>query len=594
MTRDPWDEPHQPGLVLRTWQPPATPARLTACVILRASDVDQLLEHGVSWAPACERILVVLGAWTGGEKPKEVERAARILREHWGARLELVLPPPAGWPDQIAKRSAYFARCRPGEVAFVVDADEELAEGPQALRAEANAAFDVGWVTIAARPRYDRPYGQPRLFRIPDGGLVYRERHYWIWRGPDLVATHTYGGAGWHHERLALTLENRGGRRRAAHHAQYLAERQAVHSPLDEERESREALRILQLGRYDPGLAAYRLHSAINATTREHSFLATNQGDNPFAGPWQYDLRDRPLLRQLASGADVLHCHLDYRCLDGIVGTRVETPIVIHHHGTVYRTDPELWNKLDQRAVLRLASTMDLLRRDVTKTLQWLPNPVPVRLYAAMAAAARPLHLRQETWIAHSPSKPKLKGTGELLASVERLRKKGLKLRVDLITDVPHREALWRKAGCDLCFDSFWLGLQVSGLEAAAMGMPVIAGDPETAAEYQRRLGEVPYTFASPETLDDVLERLVVDTIFQQCERMRVQQYVFDYHDEAAVARRYLELLRPALGPSRGAGRAALIRAEAEERKRLAAQIRTPVQATPLGVNWRLGRGRPL
>lgn len=578
--------------MLRPWTPSPAVRTLVSCTILRASDLPLWLNRSPSWRPAVNRSIVVLGSWSDWmrEDPKETTRSAEQLRE---MGVEVLLPPRGGWRNQVQKRSAYFERLAPGEVGFVIDADETLSEGPDALRQAATAAFDVGWVTIEGRPRYALPYGQPRLFLSPPEGLVYRNRHYWVFsRRGGLVAGHSYGGTGWLHERLPLTLVNRGGPRRPGHQEQYRREGASHRSILDEGRKNIEALRIAQVTTYDAGLAVYRLHSAINSTTRERSLMLSDHTNNPLRGPTQYSLADREQAKQIISQADVVHCHLDYTGLGLAYGHHPDQAVVIHHHGTVYRRDPETANRRDTQASLRLASTMNLLLLDETKTLQWLPNPVPVSLYSRMAAAARAVRRDGEVWIAHSPSKPKLKGTEDLVAAVERLRARHLPVRLQMTTGVPHREALWQKASCDIMFDSFWLGIQVSGIEAAAMGMPVVAGDEDTAQEYLRRLGATPYTFAAPADIEKVIERLVVDTEWRKSEAARVGAYVLEYHDDAAVALRYLELLLAAT-KSGGKWRDVLSSAVRAERKVRATALRqevVPPQKPIPGSHFRMGK----
>lgn len=546
-----WTAAHPTGMSLRPWAPAPSETPIVACVILKLDDLPALLEKSASWSRAVERVVVVLGAWTRREDPKELARARRTLNKHFGSFIEIVDPPEGGWPDQVAKRSAYFERVRPGEIAMVVDADEEIQESAPALRAAAAQAFDVGWITIEAPTRYARPYQQPRLFRMPAQGLKYQHRHYWVYRGDGvLMAKHSYAGPGFLHLRLPITFHNRGGERTPAHEVQWRREDGQAERSLDHTRYKLEPLRIAQIMYYDAGLVAYRLHTAINSTTRERSLMVSSQAadDNPLKGPFQFDLRDKAMARAVLKDADVAHVHISYEALEACGGARAGLPIVIHHHGTVYRNDPELANRLDTRAILRLASTWDLMLRDKTGTLRWLPNPMPVALYRRMAAAARAARGDDGlVRIVHTPSKPKLKGTAELEAAVASLRKRGLPVALDLITNTPHVDALWRKAAGDICFDSFWLGIQCSGLEAAAMGMPVVAGDPAVAEAYQTNVGRIPYTFADEHSLESVLERLVVDTVYRQAQRVAVGSYVLEYHDEAAVALRYLEMLRDAL-----------------------------------------------
>ncbi len=46
----------------------------------------------------------------------------------------------------------------------------------------------------------------------------------------------------------------------------------------------------------------------------------------------------------------------------------------------------------------------------------------------------------------------------------------GIDIEPVLIENMEHGAALRLKASCDAVFDSFWLGMQGSGLEGAAMG----------------------------------------------------------------------------------------------------------------------------
>ena len=80
------------------------------------------------------------------------------------------------------------------------------------------------------------------------------------------------------------------------------------------------------------------------------------------------------------------------------------------------------------------------------------------------------------------------------------------------------------------------------------MGQPVIAGDPVVADRYRAWLGEVPYTYANDEeTLTAALRALVLNPAWRAEEAARVGAYVRSYHDYAAVALRYLDLLDDAL-----------------------------------------------
>lgn len=318
------------------------------------------------------------------------------------------------------------------------------------------------------------------------------------------------------------------------------------------------ALRILQGCGYDPGSAAYRFHSALNETTRHASAFVRWQDANPHSSLRQLDLaRDWPAVRHAVETADVLHCHVDYALFEQAGYTVRRRPgqvIVRHYHGSRPdgRSHPQMGAADDDRVDAVVVGARLSLVAERPDRVHWLPIAVPVARYRAMRVTARlpgaPFR------IAHSPTRRELKGTRAFLAVCERLRAQGLAVQPVLIEGRSHGEALRVKATCDAVFDSFWLGLQGSGLEGAAMGLPVLAGDPDVRALYARETGACPYTFAPTEAaLGEAIERLATDPAYREAEAARVGRYVADVHDYAAVARRYEAILSPSLSTLRGA-----------------------------------------
>ena len=308
---------------------------------------------------------------------------------------------------------------------------------------------------------------------------------------------------------------------------------------------------MLQLGPTDVGMVAYRLHTALNTTTPHAALLATFHARNPYAAPVGYDLgADWGMVQTLFDEADVVHCHLNYAPLAWLerLGAVAGRWVVIHHHGTMYRSKPgpAHYNAMDASwARLRLVSNLELLQYG--EGLHWLPNPMPVAEYRAVRAATTLMTARAFR-VAHSPSKRELKGTERFLATCERMQGRGLAVEPVLIEGLSHAESVRTKATCDAVFDSFWLGMQCSGLEGAALGLPVLAGAYDQ--PYEAALGvPVPYTRVDTEAaLEAALEALVTDAGYRAAEGARVGAFVEAWHDEAAVALRYLNLLDGAVG----------------------------------------------
>lgn len=528
-----------------------TPAgfRVVACLNVW-NDRPALIQTLPTWLDSVDLVVAVDGAYATAGGGLSTDGTREFLAS-LGSKVQLL--DEAG-TTQYAKRNRYLAAGQPGDLLFVVDADEAV-RNAGALRLV--PWLDVGWVRIES-PMYQKPYGQPRLFRWTPG-LEYRGRHHWVYRGAELLAAHQYAGPGFDQRCVNLTLENRRGlghpparaaAKRNHSDVQTKIETPAIAMPSsaasDNAIGARESLRILQLGLYDAGLASSRLHTAINRTT-PHASLWFKEQPGPFGVAGQYStISDSYMLRRASIEADVVHFHLSPLKLTS--RTTATQKIVMHHHGSLLRHDPRrLEKEAKVRSALVLVSNLELLTH--APGGHFLPNPVPVARYRRLRELAgvaewdgsRPFR------IAHSPSKPHRKGSEGLELAVARLNARAGKMfHVELVltTGVSHAEALRAKASCDACFDSFWLGLQCSGLEAAAMGLPVIAGDATVAQRYVQHFGAVPYTFAnSAEELEAVLERLISDAEYRRAEASRVAAYTLKHHDDAAVALRYLDLL---------------------------------------------------
>jgi hypothetical protein len=116
------------------------------------------------------------------------------------------------------------------------------------------------------------------------------------------------------------------------------------------------------------------------------------------------------------------------------------------------------------------------------------------------------------------------------------LRAEGVDIEAVLIEGMDHGEALALKATCDATFDSFWLGMQGSGLEMAAMGGVVIAGDADAARDLERYDEPCPWTFANDgHSLKATLRRLATEPEWAAQEAARVAGYVARWHTYEGV-----------------------------------------------------------
>lgn len=335
------------------------------------------------------------------------------------------------------------------------------------------------------------------------------------------------------------------------------------------ERETLGALKIVAGVGYDPGCAGYRLHTALNVHSKHASAFVRFGDSNPYCSLRQYDGASHALtVRDLLTTADVVHCHVSYLLVNNVgMPPRPDQVLVMHYHGSrpdgaalcdekIPKTDMRLieWDRLRGAHVVGARLSLVEEIRAVCERLslpivpEWMPITVDVDGYRAL----QPIERRPGPFrIAHSPTERSFKGTSEFRRVVARLQAKGLAVEAVLIENRQHGDALKLKADCDAVFDSFWLGMQGSGLEGAAMGLPVIAGDPTVRALHQERFGCCPYTYANDErALEDAIEQLVVDEAWRDAEARRVSHFVLEHHDYPVVARRYEELLAQWTGRS--------------------------------------------
>jgi hypothetical protein len=323
--------------------------------------------------------------------------------------------------------------------------------------------------------------------------------------------------------------------------------------------EAHDDLRVLQLTQYDPGSAGYRYHSAFNTVPGLRSAFVRYGHSNPFSDLRQYDgERQAAGVSALFAEADAVHVHMTFDTLEAGVRRwpdRSRQLLVRHYHGSDATHNPGttprfMENDVDAEiGALQIGAR--LYHNRYSDRMHWVPIPVPVLDYASLRAMHFvPMEEREKKVfrLCHSPTHWRVKGTVALEHSVTDLQMAGLPIELIMIRDVKHGEALRIKATCDATFDSFWLGIQGSGLEAAAMGQPAIAGDPLVVEDYAKAIGYTPYTYvADVEQLKATITRMVEEPAFVAAEAERVRQYVLDHHDYPAVGRRYQDVIRQAL-----------------------------------------------
>lgn len=262
--------------------------------------------------------------------------------------------------------------------------------------------------------------------------------------------------------------------------------------------------------------------------------------------------------RELWPAADVVHVHNSLGVARRFAPRAGVKPLVVHYHGTAYRTAPER-RLIEQRhaGALGIVSTIDLWAIAPDET-EWLPAPYDL---AAIRAYREPHGDPDVLRVAHAPTNRAVKGTEALIRAVDRLQAEGRRVELDVIEREPWDECLRRKGRADVYVDQALLGYGCNAVEAWAMGLPVIAGvDPARAsraihqtvpADTRERMvetfGGLPFFEATEDTLYQALSELS-DPFVRRMWAEIGAEHVEEFHAAARVVRRLQGIYRRAAG----------------------------------------------
>jgi hypothetical protein len=116
---------------------------------------------------------------------------------------------------------------------------------------------------------------------------------------------------------------------------------------------------------------------------------------------------------------------------------------------------------------------------------------------------------RSSVVIGHAPTSRVHKGTAQVITAVERLQQKGLPVELRLIEGLPHHRVQASYADCDIAIDQLLHGWYGNfAVEMMALAKPVVCFIEPRLRETRM---DLPLVQATPTTLSDVLEPLVVD-----------------------------------------------------------------------------------
>jgi glycosyltransferase involved in cell wall biosynthesis len=276
-------------------------------------------------------------------------------------------------------------------------------------------------------------------------------------------------------------------------------------------------MRIVNVNPVDTGGQVARLSGMINEHTK-HESRGFVKGLNYIRYPT--DVLYKPgwkvmpgWIKQYWATADVIHVHNKYVYAKGWSRPNPKAGWVMHQHGRMpTKVRPARFREDKNRRAVRVVSTINLLPYVNDNVKRWFPTPVDLPYMTTVRKEFRKDH--DTIRIIHSPTQRKLKHTDLFIKTASRLREKHRNIEIVLVERKTYERVQQIRANTDICFDQLLLQYGSNGIEAMAMGIPVIAGcvgAQGTSDRIRDITGVCPYINATEKNLYDKLETLILD-----------------------------------------------------------------------------------
>jgi hypothetical protein len=306
-------------------------------------------------------------------------------------------------------------------------------------------------------------------------------------------------------------------------------------------------MKILMITINDPAGVAINFTKAINKYTEHRCRLITKEIRYNFMYekdihlPWINKKEQWDEVEHLLKTSDIFHFHMaadenielgPFKVKDYIKGKM----LVHHHHGHPdFRLNPQKYRekyKKKKRDKL-LVSTPDLLK--LLPEAKWQPNLVPINdpLYT-------PLRDKKSNAIiiSHSPTRRELKNTKEFIDVLNRLKKEGHCVEMDLIENTLHKKCLERKRRSHILFDHLQGYYGVSSLEGLSQGLCVIAGLDDWCRKHIHKFTKcdfLPWYISTRDRLFDDMALLVKDKDIREEYGKRARRFMEEVWNEHKV-----------------------------------------------------------
>jgi hypothetical protein len=168
-----------------------------------------------------------------------------------------------------------------------------------------------------------------------------------------------------------------------------------------------------------------------------------------------------------------------------------------------------------------------------------------MHLYLAMNLKEYPHHVpkRDVPIVVHAPSNRALKGTAEILATLDKLKSEGVKFTLKLLEGLPNNEVIRQLVDADLVVDELnEANYGMLGLEGLATGCAVAGGNHPALVPLPENRPIVPI---NPSSLYEQLRRLLRDKSWRVQLAHSGRPFVEKHHDRSRIARHMLDCLEP-------------------------------------------------
>ena len=144
--------------------------------------------------------------------------------------------------------------------------------------------------------------------------------------------------------------------------------------------------------------------------------------------------------------------------------------------------------------------------------------------------------------IVHAPTNRLIKGTGRILAAIERLRKEGFKVNTVLVENMPHDKAIEAFKTADIVVDDVLQGpYGLVAMECMALGKPVLGRiDRHFAGMYK----DLPIVNTDPDSIYENLKALATNPAMRAELGKKGRAYVEANHDAKVIAQQLIDIYR--------------------------------------------------